>query len=95
MVISRGKIVERGKVEQVLVNPSHPYTQMLLASIPVPDPDARWTPSRKLWNDKRPDRGTMILQEDGISMEVALNNETKPMICCLHDLVERICQRPP
>lgn len=43
MVISRGKIVESGNVEQVLVNPSHSYTQMLLASIPVPDPDARWT----------------------------------------------------
>ena len=43
MVISRGKIVESGNVEQVLVKPSHPYTQMLLASIPVPDPDARWT----------------------------------------------------
>jgi ABC-type oligopeptide transport system ATPase subunit len=43
MVISRGKIVESGDVEQVLVHPSHPYTQMLLSSIPVPDPDARWT----------------------------------------------------
>jgi ABC-type oligopeptide transport system ATPase subunit len=43
MVISRGKIVETGDVEQVLVHPSHPYTQMLLSSIPVPDPDARWT----------------------------------------------------
>jgi peptide/nickel transport system ATP-binding protein len=43
MVISSGKIVESGNVEQVLVKPSHPYTQMLLASIPIPDPDARWT----------------------------------------------------
>jgi ABC-type oligopeptide transport system ATPase subunit len=43
MVISQGKIVESGNVEQVLVKPSHPYTQMLLASIPVPDPDARWS----------------------------------------------------
>lgn len=42
MVISRGQIVESGSVEKVLVQPSHPYTQMLLASIPVPDPDARW-----------------------------------------------------
>lgn len=42
MVISRGQIVESGSVEKVLVNPSHPYTQMLLSSIPVPDPDARW-----------------------------------------------------
>jgi len=48
MVISRGKIVESGDVEQVLVHPSHPYTQMLLSSIPVPDPDARWTEKSNL-----------------------------------------------
>jgi peptide/nickel transport system ATP-binding protein len=53
MVISRGKIVESGNVEQVLVHPSHPYTQMLLASIPVPDPDARWT-----------EKATLALEEE-------------------------------
>jgi len=26
----------------VLVTPKHPYTKMLLASLPSPDPDARW-----------------------------------------------------
>jgi len=55
MVISRGKIVESGNVEQVLVKPSHPYTQMLLASIPVPDPDARWT-----------EKPTLALEEEGL-----------------------------
>jgi ABC-type oligopeptide transport system ATPase subunit len=48
MVISHGSVVESGSVEKVLVNPSHPYTQMLLASIPVPDPDARWSGKPKL-----------------------------------------------
>jgi peptide/nickel transport system ATP-binding protein len=43
MVISRGQIVESGQVEDVLVHPKHEYTQMLLSSIPVPDPDARWS----------------------------------------------------
>lgn len=42
MVISRGKVVESGLVDDVLVHPTHPYTQMLLSSVPVPDPDARW-----------------------------------------------------
>lgn len=42
LVMSHGQIVERGNVDDVLVHPSHPYTQMLLSSIPVPDPDARW-----------------------------------------------------
>jgi peptide/nickel transport system ATP-binding protein len=42
MVISQGRVVERGRVDDVMVNPAHPYTQQLLSSVPVPDPDARW-----------------------------------------------------
>ncbi len=42
MVISQGRIIERGRVDDVMVNPAHPYTQQLIASVPVPDPDARW-----------------------------------------------------
>jgi ABC-type oligopeptide transport system ATPase subunit len=42
LVISKGKIVERGAVDDVLVHPTHPYTQMLLSSLPSPDPDSRW-----------------------------------------------------
>jgi ABC-type oligopeptide transport system ATPase subunit len=41
--IFHGKIVEEGPVEQVLVNPTHDYTKLLLASVPVPDPAQRWT----------------------------------------------------
>lgn len=43
MVMSLGRIVERGPVETVMANPAHPYTQQLLSSVPVPDPDQRWT----------------------------------------------------
>ncbi|GCE22345.1 ABC transporter ATP-binding protein [Dictyobacter kobayashii] len=42
LVMSKGEIVERGDIDDVLVHPTHPYTQMLLSSIPIPDPDARW-----------------------------------------------------
>jgi len=38
-----GKIVELGALEQVYLNPGHPYTQALLAAVPVPDPRARRT----------------------------------------------------
>lgn len=38
-----GKIVELGALRQVYTNPSHPYTQALLAAVPVPDPRARRT----------------------------------------------------
>jgi ABC-type oligopeptide transport system ATPase subunit len=43
MVINKGNIVERGSVATVMHQPSHPYTRLLLDSIPQPDPDQRWT----------------------------------------------------
>lgn len=43
MVITKGQIVERGPVSTVMHEPSHPYTQLLLDSVPRPDPDQRWT----------------------------------------------------
>ncbi len=33
-----GRIVEVADSEELFLNPLHPYTQMLLASIPIPDP---------------------------------------------------------
>ncbi|MGZ4605912.1 MAG: ABC transporter ATP-binding protein [Blastococcus sp.] len=53
-VLYRGKLVEEGTGEQVLGAPQHPYTQRLLASLPVPDPDeqarrrAHWDTLRAL-----------------------------------------------
>ncbi|MDQ1576766.1 MAG: peptide/nickel transport system ATP-binding protein ddpF [Microbacteriaceae bacterium] len=40
-VLHRGKLVEEGTGEQVLGAPQDPYTQRLLASLPVPDPVAQ------------------------------------------------------
>ncbi len=37
-VLYKGKLVEEGTGEQVLGSPREPYTQRLLASLPVPDP---------------------------------------------------------
>jgi peptide/nickel transport system ATP-binding protein len=41
-IMFRGNIVEMGTVEQVLMHPRHPYTQMLRDSIPEADPRRRW-----------------------------------------------------
>ena len=37
-VMHKGKLVEVGETEQIVHSPRHPYTQRLLAAVPVPDP---------------------------------------------------------
>jgi peptide/nickel transport system ATP-binding protein len=41
-VLYRGSVVEVGSVEKVIKDPKHPYTRLLVSSIPLPDPDLRW-----------------------------------------------------
>src|SRR6201988_1052141 len=41
-VMYLGRIVERGKVEEVLGNPQHPYTRALLSAVPVIDLASKW-----------------------------------------------------
>jgi peptide/nickel transport system ATP-binding protein len=41
-IMFRGNLVEMGSVEQVLMNPRHPYTKLLRESIPEADPTRRW-----------------------------------------------------
>ncbi|WP_113704509.1 ABC transporter ATP-binding protein [Nonomuraea lactucae] len=41
LVLHRGVVVERGPVERVLAEPQHPYTRLLLASVPRPG----WDPA--------------------------------------------------
>ena len=45
MVMRRGEVVETGDVDDVLKNPQHAYTRLLLESLPNPDPDQRWARS--------------------------------------------------
>lgn len=47
-VMFKGNIVEMGTVEQVLMEPKHPYTQLLRESIPEADPSKRWQGRIKL-----------------------------------------------
>jgi len=41
-VLYRGSVAEVGSVERVIREPKHPYTRLLVSSIPLPDPDVRW-----------------------------------------------------
>jgi oligopeptide/dipeptide ABC transporter ATP-binding protein len=42
IVLYRGAVMEAGDVDQVIKDPQHPYTQLLVDSIPWPDLDRRW-----------------------------------------------------
>jgi peptide/nickel transport system ATP-binding protein len=41
-ILYQGSIAERGSTPEVIEHPRHPYVQLLLGSIPVPDPAQRW-----------------------------------------------------
>ena len=51
-VLHRGVLVEEGTGDEVLGAPKHPYTQRLLASLPVPDP-VEQAARRETWRNLR------------------------------------------
>jgi peptide/nickel transport system ATP-binding protein len=51
-VLLRGRLVEEGTGAEVLGAPRHPYTQRLLASLPVPDPEEQ-ARRRDTWQQLR------------------------------------------
>lgn len=47
IVLYRGAVAEAGDVEHVVQDPQHPYTQLLIGSIPLPDPHHAWTAAKE------------------------------------------------
>ncbi len=43
IVLYSGSVTEVGDVELVVGEPQHPYTQLLIGSIPLPDPNRSWS----------------------------------------------------
>ncbi len=43
IVLYRGSVAEAGAVEQVVKHPQHPYTRLLISSIPVASAERTWT----------------------------------------------------
>lgn len=41
-ILYSGAVAEMGSVDQVIKDPQHPYTRLLISSIPLPDPDIHW-----------------------------------------------------
>lgn len=42
IVLYRGSVAEAGRIDLVVQQPNHPYTQLLVGSIPVPNPEHPW-----------------------------------------------------
>jgi len=42
VVLYRGSVMEAGGIDEVIKSPQHPYTKLLIDSIPWPDLDRRW-----------------------------------------------------
>ncbi len=42
IILYRGSVMEAGNVDSIIREPNHPYTKLLVSSIPWPDPDLAW-----------------------------------------------------
>jgi peptide/nickel transport system ATP-binding protein len=47
-ILYQGLVAEKGDTPRVIENPKHPYVQLLINSIPVPDPAVKWDTNLKL-----------------------------------------------
>lgn len=52
IVLYQGRIVEAGVPDDVIRSPEHPYSELLVDSIPWPDPDHAWAGGRSLDDDQ-------------------------------------------
>jgi len=51
LVLYKGRLVEAGTPELVIREPEHPYTRLLVESIPWPDPDRPWATGNRVEAD--------------------------------------------
>jgi oligopeptide/dipeptide ABC transporter ATP-binding protein len=52
LVLYRGEVVEAGSAESVIGAPRHPYTKLLVGSIPWPDPNIPWGAGQPILKDR-------------------------------------------
>lgn len=81
-IFYQGAQVESGPVDAVLGNPQHPYTQLLINSIPEPDPSRGWGDKIQAVEEG----------EDGISVDGCpfYPRCSQRMDCCLNTLPTRV-----
>lgn len=52
-LLYQGALAESGNTVDVIEHPRHPYVQQLIGSIPIPDPDQKWTQEISLPDDEQ------------------------------------------
>ncbi len=81
-LLYQGAIAERGETQDVIENPKHPYVQLLINSIPVPDPNIRWG-------------GDSVLTLDDEQMRVNANSGCRFYNRCPHRMARCLEKQPP
>jgi oligopeptide/dipeptide ABC transporter ATP-binding protein len=85
IILYRGAVVEAGPARQVIRHPQHPYTQLLIRSIPSPDPNQRWMEEAVPGSD-----GTEVAAHQGCAFAprcphvMPLCRETAPPLVLTH-----------
>lgn len=80
-ILYSGSVMESGVIDGVIQNPKHPYTQLLVSSITVPDPSIRWE-----------GRSTSSASEE---VTVATNSGCKFYHRCPHAMPRCLTSPPP
>jgi peptide/nickel transport system ATP-binding protein len=60
IILYRGSVAELGDVELVIRQPQHPYTQLLVDSIPLADPRRRWGQNSEITTSPDEDTGDAV-----------------------------------
>lgn len=81
-LLYQGGTAERGNTMQVIENPKHPYVQLLVDSIPVPDPHVRWG-------------GESVVSLDDEQMRASANSGCRFYNRCPKRMERCLEQRPP
>jgi ABC-type oligopeptide transport system ATPase subunit len=63
IVLHRGVVVEDGDPEKVVKHPEHPYTKLLISSVPLPDPSLAWGETVPGSNGASPEPVAMLASE--------------------------------
>jgi len=78
IILYGGSIAEAGTVESVIKNPRHPYTRLLVGSVPVADPDRKWGHQEIQVASSVPDSSNGCKFADRCTSVMAICRQTRP-----------------